>query len=154
MKRRLAVLVAAATLTACIPAPPIPPPVVAIFKEIFHSTVPDPTGVHAPREPHSCAIRVYLADASLHAPYQPVDSYWYANGWAFWTACVIASRDLGYSIPVVKEDGRYLNAQVLDPRLTFFLDTAPVLGTGSGHYASFLATSRAAWAKAYIEAQG
>jgi len=138
---------------ACVKPPPVPPPVVSLFKEIFHSTVPDPSGVHAPPDPHSCAITGSVADASLHAQYKPVDTYWYANGWSFWTSCVVTARTLGFSLPFVKDNGMP-NSQVLDPRLTLYLDTAPVLGVGSGHYASFAATSAATWGRAYIEVQG
>ena len=150
----LAAVVALIGATACEPAinpPPIPPPITAIFKEIFHSTVPDPTGVHAPREPHSCAIRVYPAGPSLYANYDTIDPYWRANGWAFWSACVIAARDVGFAIPVVKANGMP-NETVMRPFFHYKLVTAPVFGTGSGIYQELGADNVSVWTRAYIEA--
>lgn len=163
MNKRLTVLLAAgaavaaiAVGTACEPViapPPIPPPVVSIFKEIFHSTVPDPTGVHAPREPHSCAVLLEPADSTLHAPYTTVDAYWNANGWSFWVACVQQARALGRSLPVVKITGDE-NNPTLVPFFPFHFDTAPVFGRGSGHYSNLSASNPSIWRRAYLEASG
>ena len=151
--RRLIVTAAVLVLAACGPPafapPPAPPnPFGVVLREIFHSSVPDPTGVHAPREPHSCAIKLAVPATSLHDYYEPVDPEFHINGWEFWTACVIPSRDLGYTLPVVKIGGV---SDDQPPLLTFHFDTAPVLGLGTGHYDNPQAANRAVWARAKIE---
>jgi len=156
MKRAiLAALAIVFVGTACEPAitpPPVPPPVTYLFKEIFWSSAVDPLAKPPRPEPHSCAILAEPADPTLHAPYSTVDTFWNANGWAFWTACVIPSRDSGRALPVVKITGDPNEHTILV--LDFHLDTAPVFGRGSGHYSSFNATNVAVWRKTYIEATG
>lgn len=158
MKRLIAVLLALATVgfaAACEPAispPPVPPPVSYLFKQIFYSSYFNPNVPAPENEPHSCAILVEPADSSLHAPYSTVDTAWNANGWAFWTACVIPARDSGRALPVVKITGDPNEQTTLV--LAFHLDSAPVFGRGSGHYDSFNATNIAVWRKTYIEATG
>lgn len=146
-----------ATLVGCAPAvapPPIPPPINYLFKEIFWSSSPDPNATPPRPAPHSCAINVFMpTDATLRAQYRPVDSFWYANGWAFWTACVIAARDSGRALPVFK-DGGFPNEAKIDPFFRFYLETAPVLGTGSGLYDSLRAANGTFWRVSYIEASG
>jgi hypothetical protein len=142
--------------TACEPAinpPPIPPPVVYVIKEIFWSSHPDPSGVHAPRDPHSCSIIVEPADASGHAYYTVQDDLWVLDGWGFWTACVIAGRDLGRAVPAVKVTGDE-NSPTMRPVLDFKLDTAPVLGRGSGHYPDPAAQNISIWRRAYVQSYG
>lgn len=157
MRRLIAASAATLTLgaaTACSIIPPIPAPIQAIgnyiVKEIFWSTIPDPTGVHAPREPHLCAIVAEPGDPSLHAPYSTVDAYWNANGWQFWTECVITARTLGRTLPVVKitQDPNTPGAM---PKLEFKLLTAPVFGRGSGIYFDPQASNVPVWRRAYIE---
>lgn len=154
--KKLLIGLGALALVGCDPAinpPPIPPPVVAVVKEIFHSTVPDPTGVHAPREPHSCAVIVEPADVSLHAPYSTVDSYWNANGWSFWVNCVQTARSMGRALPALKITGDGNDAS-MTPVMRFTLTTAPVFGRGSGHYDTFNAVNISVWRKGYVEASG
>ncbi|HVE28289.1 MAG TPA: hypothetical protein VNC22_22935 [Sporichthya sp.] len=150
--RRLLLVATAAALIGCAPPvinpPPVPPPVTYVLREIFWSSTPDPSGVHGPREPHSCAIKLGPASESLHDYYEPVDKYW-LNGWEFWTNCVIPARTLGRALPVVKITG---DGSDPPPVLTFHLDTAPVLGLGSGHYDDPVAAAPAVWRKARIEA--
>jgi hypothetical protein len=156
MKRSLVALAATLSLIACEPdvkPPPVPPPVITwIHKALFWHAVVSP-GPNKPPETHSCAIIVEPADQTLHAPYSTVDPVWNANGWAFWSACVIASRDIGYAIPAVKitQDP---NNPGQTPNMFFTLDTAPVFGRGSGHYNDFNAANIAVWRKGYVEAAG
>lgn len=133
--------------------PPIPPPVSYLFKEIFWSAGPDPLATPPRQEPHSCGLAVSLADNALHAYYQVTDPFWYANGWAYWTACVIPARDSGRVLPTAKSNPACDNAWttvVLD----FHLDTAPVFGVGTGHYSSFDATNFRVWCDTHVETTG
>jgi hypothetical protein len=137
---------------ACEPAitpPPVPPPISAIFKEIFHSTVPDPTGVHAPREAHSCAAIVDPPDASGHAYYHVLDPLWEANGWGYWSNCVLVARSVGRSIRLAKYGAS--NESTQTPILNFVMDSAPIFGDGAGHYPDPAATNPAVWARAYVQ---
>lgn len=140
---------------ACEPAinlPPVPPPITYLFKQVFYSSYYNPNVPAPENEPHSCAIIVEPADSTLHAPYTTVDTAWNANGWAFWSACVIPARNAERALPVVKSTG-YPNEQTASV-LDFHLDTAPVFGKGSGHFSSFAATSIGTFNKLYIEATG
>jgi hypothetical protein len=152
---RLVLVGALSAAAACEPnisPPPVPPPITYLFKQIFWSAPVDTKATPPRQAPHSCAILAEPADATLYAPYSTVDTFWYANGWAFWTACVIPARDSGRALPVVKITG-YPNEQTLTV-LDFHLNTAPVFGRGSGHYSSFAATSIGTFNKLYIEATG
>lgn len=157
MRKRVAALgfvTVCAVIAACIPAPPIPPPVTSLFKQIFWSVGADPNAAPPRREPHSCAVEVRLADANLQALYKTVDPYWNANGWDFWQSCVVGARSVGFALPTVKDNPACANNDSL-LLLTFSLTTAPVFGVGSGHYSSFNATNFAVWcSKARVEAQG
>jgi hypothetical protein len=155
MKKLIAALTVtlAAVIAACVPTPPVPPPVNYLFKEIFWSSAADPNATPPRPEPHSCAISPGLGDASLHGPYKTVDTFWNANGWAFWVACVVPARDSGRALPVVKDNPACTNERTLVV-IKFHLDTAPVFGQGSGHYDSFNGSSFAAWCKLYVEATG
>ena len=152
----LLALVGIAAGSACDPnisPPPLPPPIVYIIKEIMWSSTPDPSGVHGPRDPHSCSIIVEPADASGHAYYTITDDLWVLDGWGFWTACVIAGRDLGRAVPSTKITGDE-NSQTMRPVLDFKLDTAPVLGRGSGHYPNPSAQNVSVWRRSYIQSYG
>ncbi len=152
--RRLALLVVI-SLAGCAIIPPTPPdPILQeIIREVFYSTVPDPSGTHAPPAPHSCQIVVEPADPSGHAPYSTVDPIWSANGWLFWVACVVSGRDLGRSLPSLKITGD-ANEPTMTPVLGFRLDTAPIFGRGSGHYANPAAQNISIWRRAYVQSYG
>jgi hypothetical protein len=155
MRRLLAVLaVLSLAGTACTVPLPIPPPVIYIIKEIMWSSVPDPNGVHAPREPHSCGIIVEPADATGHAYYTVTDDLWVLDGWGFWVACVIADRDLGRAVPSEKITPDE-NSPTMRPVFDFILDAAPVLGRGNGHYFDpFGPQNVAVWRRSYIQSYG
>jgi len=152
----LLALVGVGVGSACDPAinpPPLPPPIVYIIKEIMWSTMPDPSGVHAPREPHSCNIIVEPADATGHAYYTVTDDLWVLDGWTFWVACAIAGRDLNRAVPSEKITGDE-NSPTMRPVFDFRLDTAPILGRGSGHYPDPAAQNVSVWRRAYIQSSG
>jgi len=138
--------------TACEPEikpPPIPPAVQWVLKEIFwHAATVDSPG--GPPVLHSCAIQVPPGDAGRRALYQTVDPVWNANGWAFWTACVIAAKNIGYALPVVKTTGD-ANSPGATPTMFFRLDTVPIFGQGSGTYNDFNGSNVAVYRKGYIE---
>ena len=155
MRRLIAALAAVGLIgvgTACEPEikpPPIPPAVQWVLKQIFwHAVTVDTPG----GEPvvHSCGIKVDPGDQTLHAFYRTVDPAWNANGWAFWTACVIPARDIGYALPVVKVTGD-TNAPGQTPLMFFTLVTVPVFGVGSGTYNDFNGANVATYRKGYIE---
>lgn len=155
MRTLVALLVLIGVGTACEPAitpPPIPPVITYVFKEIFWHAVTVPAGGGEP-ELHSCAIHAPPADQSLRAIYTTVDPVWAANGWAFWKACVIAARDIGFAIPFVKETGDP-NSPGQTPTMFFTLTSAPIFGQGAGIYNDFNAANPAVYRKGYIEASG
>lgn len=139
---------------ACEPdiKPPPPPIINYIHRLIYWSSIPDPTGTHAPKDgPHSCAVIVEPADLGGRAPYSTVDNVWNANGWAFMTACVIPARALGYSLPIQKITG---DPQGEEPTFTFYIDNAPIFGRGAGHYGELQASNISVWRKAHIDVVG
>jgi hypothetical protein len=154
--KRLLLLPLALLGLACEPTinpPPTPPPVTYLFKEIFWSSSVDVNATPPRREPHSCGIAVSLGDGALRGYYEVTDPFWRANGWAFWTACVIPARDSGRALPTAKSNPACDNARTLLV-LGFHLDTAPIFGVGSGHYSSFNATNFAVWCKTHVESTG
>jgi len=111
---------------------------------------PDPTPANPGQSaPMSCSFLAEPADASGRAPYT-VNGLAVLRGWEWYQACPVAAKQLGFVIPATKITGDDNNA-TMSPRLVFYLDTAPLLGRGSGHYADpFQAGIMSVFRKAYI----
>jgi hypothetical protein len=118
---------------------------------VLVENTPDPTPANpAPTQSMSCAFYAQPPDPSGRAEYAVVTGLGRANGWGWYQACPVSAKALGYVIPAVKSTGD-ANDATMTPRLVFLIDTAPVLGIGSGHYSDpFQAGIISVFRKAYI----
>lgn len=128
-----------------------------IVRDPLPAAVPPPTPDDPrpdPSRPMNCTVIAEPGDASLHAPYTPVDPRARLNGWAWWSACVISARALGLSLPTLKITGDLNDPFASVPVIQFFVDTAPIPidGRGSGHYQNPQGANITVWRRAYIEA--
>jgi len=121
-----------------------------VVNYVLVSNVPDPTPDNPrPSEQMDCSFLAEPADPSGRAPYS-VNGLAILNGWGWYQACPVAAKALGYFIPATKITGD-ANDGTMSPRLVFYIDTAPVFGRGSGHYADpFQAGNISVFRKAYI----
>lgn len=122
-----------------------------IIKDVLPSGAPAPTPTNPdPQERYDCTIGVEPPDPDLRGYYHVRDSRSYANGWDWYTACVVSARSLGRSIPAVKITGE-ANTPDMIPAMEFVIDTAPLFGQGHGHYRDPRAANIYTWRHAYIE---